>query len=219
MPYRVSKSLKVREYVPFESIEEERNIIVDGGSLDPVDDGTLTRYVIPAGTPMAPIAATGYYWPVRRTTVAATLGNATTVTVADASPFKGDAGKGVLIFGSLSETAQLRTISSVDTTNNVIVITSPVTVTNGYYIEAALNGAHGNATAFNSAQIPDQVILKHDVEVLAADGSTTFHAPAVGVYRGAIRRDLLNGPSAAGYDDLLKSSHPTISFLPIKAGN
>ncbi len=218
MPKIVWDTAKCATSGVFETILEERNIIVDGGALDPIDDGAHSRYVIPAGTPLCPIAATGKYWPIRRTTVSAAVNNDTTITVADASPFKGDVGKGILFYTAVSATATLLTISSVDTSSNVIVVTAACTVASGAYVEAALNGAHGNVQTASPTQIPDAVILKEPIQVLADDGETTVDTPAVGVYRGAIRRSFINGPGTSGFDTLLKTQLPNISFLPVSPG-
>lgn len=218
MPKIVWDTVKASTGGVFESILEERNIIVDGGALDPLDDGALSRYVIPAGTPMCPVVATGKYWPIRRTTVEATVANGTDITVADATPFVGDVGKGVLFFASVSATADLRTIAAVDTDNNVITVTEACTIADGEYLEAALNGVHGNTESSSVTQIPDAVILKEPIEVLAGDDQTTVDTPAVGVYRGAIRRTYINGPGTSTFDQLLKTQLPNISFLPESAG-
>lgn len=221
MAFNVKTTIKATESGVFEEILSERNIIVDGSSYDPLDDGTTKKYIIPAGTPMCPVVATKRYMPIRRTLVNGAVSNDTTVTVDDATPFQGCEGLGIRFYTStsgLAATSTLRTISTVNTTTNVLVLTAAATIVDNDTIEAALNGAHGNADAANSTQIPDAVILKHDVCVLADDNSTTFHAAAVGVFRGAIRRAKVNGPGTVLFDQLLKNQLPNIDFLPTSAG-
>jgi hypothetical protein len=217
--YRVSKSIKTKEYGVFESILEERPIVVDGSALDPQDNGTLSRYIIPAGTPMCPVASSGKYLPVRRTQVNGAANNETTITVTDIKPFVGGEGLGVYFFASCAATATLRTISSVTVATKLIALTAASTIADNEYIELALNGTHANSGSAAQAQLLDQVILKETVEVIAADASTTFDAVAVGVFRGAIKRTNVNaGQIDAGFDLLLKVSHPNISFLPVTPG-
>ena len=222
MPYRVSKTSKTDEAGVFETVLDRRNIIISGAAFDPIDVGATSKYIIPAGTPLCPVPATKKYLPIRRTRAAAAVNNDTTVTVDCAKPFQGCEGLGVRFYASLAATSTLRTISTVNTTTNVIVLTAASTIVDDDYLEACLNGAHGDADAASSTQIPDAVILEHAVEVLAADGATTYDTPAVGVFRGSIRRDRVNGPgvgaSGATFDTILKNQLPNIDFLPTSAG-
>lgn len=201
----------------FESVLEERNIIIDGASLAPLDVDNPDKYIILAGTPLCPIPSSGKYRPIRRTLVNGTVENDTTVTVDNAKPFA--AGDGIRFFASLAATSTLRTISSVNTTTNVIVLTAAATINDNEYFEVSHNGGHGAADAASSTQIPDAALLLHDVQVAFADGST-FDAPAVGVTRGSIRRDkvLAVGPGTTTFDTILKSQLPNIDFLPTSAG-
>lgn len=222
MPYRVSKTSKTDEAGVFEAVLDRRNIIISGTALDPLDTGAVSKYTIPAGTPLAPVPATKKYLPIRRTLAAAAVNNDTTVTVDCAKPFQGCEGLGIRFYSALSATSTLRTISSVNTSTNVIVLTAAATIVDDDYIEACLNGAHGNSDSASATQIPDAVILEHAVEVLAADGATTYDTPAVGVFRGSIRRDRVNGPGIGSggttFDQLLKNQLPNIDFLPTSAG-
>lgn len=218
MAMRVENSIKGAVGGVFESILEERPIVVDGNSLDPLDRGATDKYIIPAGTPMCPIAATAKYKPIRRTRAAATVNNATTLTVDCADPFV--VGDGILFYTSLAATAELRTISAIDYDHNVLTLDAKATVVDNDYVEVALNGAHGNSETAAATQIPDAVILKETIEVYR-DGET-FDVPAVGVIKGAISRHNVNGPgvgaSGATFDLILKDQLPDISFLPVNPG-
>jgi len=221
MAARNSKAVKSSIGGVFESVEEYRNIIVSGSSFDPLDVTATGRFVIPAGTPMAPIVSTGKYMPIRRSRATSAVSNDTTVTVDCVKPFLGQEGAGVLFYASNAATATLRTISTVTQATNVIVLTAAATVVDDDYFEVALNGAHGNVETATPTQIPDAVILAEAIEVVFADG-TTFDVPAVGVIKGAIARENVNGPGVgalgATFDVILKNQLPNISFLPVSAG-
>ena len=216
MPARNEKTIIGTFNGIFEDIQRERNIIVDGASLYPLDTDSPDKYIILAGTPLCPIVSTGRYKPISRTWAAAAVNNDTALTVDDATPFVGHDGEGIRYYTALTATSALVTISSVSEADNVITLTAAATVADNAVVELALNGAHGNADAANSTQIPDAVILKHDVQV-AFDDSATFHVPATGVIMGTIRRDRVKWTTAT-FDQRLKDQLPNISFLPTAAG-
>jgi hypothetical protein len=216
---RVTNTIKGALGGVFESIEEERHIILDGNSLDPLDVGATDKYIIPAGTPVCPVVGTAKYLPIRRTHAAAAVSNDTTLTVDNAKPFADGVGKGILFFASIAATAELRTISAVDTTTNVITLSAAATVVDDDFVEMALNGVHGNTENATPTQIPDAVILAETVEVYHQ--GSTFDTPAVGVIKGVISRGKVNsgtGAGAATFDVALKTQLPGISFLPINPG-
>lgn len=214
MPMRASKTIKGDLGGIFEQIDEPRNIMIDGASLDPLDVGATDKYIIPAGTPLCPVVASGKYKPIRRTKATAAVSNDTALTVANAKPFA--VGDAIYFYASLAATATLATVAAVDTSTNVITLSANHTVADAEYVEVKENGAHSAATTANPTQIPDAVILAETVEVYRE--GATFDVPAVGVIRGVITRANVNGPGTAAFDQLLKSQLPNISFLPVNAG-
>src|ERR1035437_9377098 len=87
---RSTQTSNVVEYSPFTLVQRKRSISISPGAKWDNSLSTGGEYVIPAGTPMAPITAgTGLYKPIRRTTIATVAtANETVATMAAVSEAK-----------------------------------------------------------------------------------------------------------------------------------
>lgn len=202
---------------PFDQIDMAMNIIIASTALNPLDIATATKYIIPGGTPLAPVSANGgKYRPIRRTLATAAANNTTCVTVQNAKPFL--AADVLKYYVSNVATSDVATIATIDTTNNVLWLTAAHTIASSERVEVKETGL-ANTTAVNPTGIPDCVILRDTVAVRLADG-TLIDKPAVGVLRGAIRKSMVNGPGTTAFDTMLQQAGQCggINFLPATPG-
>jgi hypothetical protein len=202
---------------PFMLVTQTQEIQVSASSVNPLTTGASQKYVIPAGTPMAPVS--GKYLPVRRTRIVATApSNSATVYVDDATPFV--AGDRICYFNSYLGTGAVGTVSTSAESGNVLVLAAAITAAAGDYLEEAYTGAHANTTSAMTEEIrpTDHVILLHDVSVTADDGVTTVDASAVGVTVGQMRSGSVKGTGCATFDVILRQQFPHIQFLNTQAG-
>jgi hypothetical protein len=200
--------LKTGARKPFSVALIKRRIVVDSSSLDPMDTDANNQYIIPAGTPMAPVTGNdGRYMPIKRATVVScTWDNPNTeIVVDDASPFKdGDVVRQWDADDAYADNA-VGTLADVDLTTNTLSIVGDVT---GDIAEDDLIGV-----AYNTA---DVVLLEQDAAVRDQD-LNLVHVPASGVTCGQIRCADVNMPSGA--DPVLYRDMLLMDFVPGEPGS
>jgi hypothetical protein len=196
---------------------DTRNIVVLAGSKWPTGATTDDPYVIPAGTPMAPVTAgTGRYKPIRQAVIVTAATAAEFVLNTGAAKGEGfDVGDVVNVMQNgakptLMTVATVGTISTIDYTLGVITLTNAlgVIVSAGCWIEVASNGAATNPAG--------AVYLLENVKTRDTDLGVSVDVPAVGVIRGQVEITKLgtNCYSSA----LSPKQFPLIDFIPVTPG-
>jgi len=199
----------------------EMEIIVDNGARDPLDY-LVQPHVIPAATPMAPVAAEdGHYRPIRRTTLATNVAATTLMTVVDAEPF--DVGDVLALFTTtnvwdIAVTVSIaKTVAAVNVATNVITVAAAVTAAaTGAWVEVVENG---HLLALAGPNDYDPVLLADPLQnQTPAPGATTFCVPASGIFAGSAEATRINGPSDQGPDALLEWAFRSFRFIPAEPG-
>jgi len=185
-----------------------RSIVVAAASLDPL--GVAVTSVIPRGTPMAPVPATGLYKPLRMTLAdAACTTGEKVIGVTDTTMFA--VGDVVTVKAAATPTAAAAASGTIESISAGVSITlaanSTTAVTSGDIIQVAENDLKS-----------DTVILAEDVDLRNAEG-TAVDTPAVGVIVGQIRKADLNFNTAKGISiTRLAAICPLIDFINASAG-
>jgi len=163
----------------------KRPIMVAAASLDPLEAAPTSK--IPAGTPLAPVPATGFHKPIRR---ALCTGSCTTgekvINMTDNTMFQVGDVVGVVAAATpaLAAAVAIGTIASkIAATSITLVANAASAVTSGDQIEVM-----ENVTVLTMG---DAVILEHSVDLRGADGVAVDRG-AVGVIAGQIARANLN---------------------------
>lgn len=218
---RIGADIKTVEHQMVRSRAEDRlDIIVNSTARDPLDQATQP-HVIPAGTPMAPVSAlNGHFMPIRRTTLATAMAATTVADVVDATPFgTGDVVQWFTttnIWEILAE-GTAATLAGVDYANNQLTFGHAVTTAAlGAYVEVNTNG---HLVCLDNPVDYDAVILLRTVQNQTDPPSaTTICVPAEGAFGGSMRAADVNGPSAAGVDDLLEYAFRNFTFIAAEHG-
>jgi hypothetical protein len=168
-----------------EPILIERAIQIAAASLDPL--GAAATSVIPAGTPMAPVPASGKYKPIRRAlcTAGCTTGEKV-IAMTDNTMFAVGDVVGVVAAATplLAAAVAIGTIASkIAATSITLVANAASAVTSGDQIEVM-----ENVTVLTMG---DAVILKEAVDLRGADG-VAVDTGSVGVKAGSIAKAQLN---------------------------
>jgi hypothetical protein len=171
----------------FRAIGLRRSIIVAAASLDPL--GTAPTSVIPIGTPMGAVPASGFYKPIRRTLADhACADSEKEIGCVETTMFA--AGDVVVVKAAatpLAAAAALGTIATIQAGVGITLVANATTaVTSGDIIEVSEN-----------ALMEDAVILEHTVDLRGADG-VAVDTGAVGVRSGQIAKAALNYNTAKG---------------------
>lgn len=217
MPYIAKTAAKARSDDPFNvPVDGKRDIIVLAGCKYPTGASTDDPYLIPLGTPMAPVTAgTGAYKPIRRGDVvtAATAGESI-LNMGAGGAVGFDVGdvvnvlqKGAAI--ALMTVATVGTISTINYSTGVITLTKGlgVVVSVGCFVEVAENGA---ATNPNSAVFLGQNVKTRDTEI-----GTNVTVQAVGYIKGQVEVLKLADHT---YDALTPKQIPNFDFIPATPG-
>jgi len=186
----------------------KRSVVLAAASVDPL--AAATTGIIPRGTPIAPVPATGLYKPIRRTLAdgGCTTGQ-TTVPVTDTSMFA--AGDVITVKAAatpLVAAAALGTITSISAGVSLELTGNATTgVTTGDIIEVAEN-----------ALKEDACILLHDVDLRNAIG-TAVDTGAQAMIAGQYPKSALNYNTAKGISiTRLRAEMPLMDFVNAQAG-
>ena len=202
------------------SPEDEMDIIVDATARDPLSP-TNQPHVIPRGTILAPLGATGHYAAVRRTTLATNMAATTVAQVVDARPFAtGDVCSIFTVTGDYEvavTVAAAATVAALDYALNTLTFGGAVAAAaTGAYVEVAING-HMAMLAHPTSY--DAVILLDDLQNQTdPPAATTFCVPSRGAFGGSARSANLRGPSNAGPDPLIEYAMRNFTFIPATPG-
>jgi len=159
----------------------KRSIMVAAASLDPL--GVSPTGVIPKGTPMGAIPASGFYKPIRRTIAdhACTTGEKEIGCIETTMFAVGDV---VTVVPAATPTVAASALGTIDTIQAGVGITlvgnSTTAVTAGDIIQVAENDRQ-----------TDACILIEDVDLRNGEG-TAVDTPAVGMTMGQIAKAVLN---------------------------
>jgi len=214
MPYRGETVAKARLDNPFK-VERSRNIAIYPGVKWPCGDSS-DDYVIPLGTPMAPITAgTGLYKPIRRAVMntAATAGES--ILNAKAGEADGFAVGDVVIVLQNGAKPSLMTVSTTGTISTIAYATGVITLTEslglvvsaGCYFEVAENGA--------ATMTRDCVFLGENVKTYDSELGVSLTPLAVGYIAGQVEVVKM-GTNC--YDALTPAQFPDFDFIPEYAG-
>lgn len=213
MPYRGETVAKARLDNPIR-VERSRNIAVYPGAKWMTGSGD--DYVIPLGTPMAPLTAgTGLYKPIRRTVVntAATAGES--ILNAKAGAADGfEVGDVVIVLQNgakptLMTVSTTGTISTIDYTTGVITLTNSLglVVSAGCFFEVAENGA--------ATMTRDCVFLGENIKTRDTDLGVNLTVLAVGYQAGQVEVVKMDTNC---YDALTPAQFPDFDFIPEYSG-
>jgi len=193
---------------PFQAVDRTIAIMLSADARDPLDH---SEYVIPAGTPMAPVARgsdhdNGLWLPIRRTRVATVATDPTTeFVVDDAEPFVvGDTIQAVDVAGPGTGVTDLGAITAITYSTNTIVCTNAADGLNvDDWIEVTENSAADDSGGYwyNNKLVG---LLAHDVDV-RIDAEDTDGQPTASeaVIAGSIRSADINFPTTAALDQIL----------------
>jgi hypothetical protein len=186
----------------------KRGVVMAAASLDPL--ATAVTSILPAGTPIAPVPASGLYKPIRRTLA---NGGCTTsqasVPVTDTTMFAaGDVITRVAAATPGAAAVAVGTISSiVDGVSLELTGNASNAVTSGDIIQVAENDLK-----------EDACILLHDVDLRNASG-TAVDTGAQAMVSGQIAKSALNFNTAKGISiTRLRAELPMIDFVNATAG-
>lgn len=209
MSYDIER--RVRSHTPggpFQAVDRAIAITLAADARDPLDH---SEYVIPAGTPVAPVASgsdhdNGLWLPIRRTRVATVATDPTTsFVVDDAEPFVvGDTIQAVDVAGPGTGVTDLGAITAITYSTNTIVCTNAANALNvDDWIEVTENGAADDSNAqWKEPRLCG--LLLNDVDV-RVDGEDTDGRPTFteAVTSGVIRQGDINFNTTAVLDKIL----------------
>lgn len=192
----------------FTQVLLRKSIVVAAASLDPL--AVSPTSVIPRGTPMAPVPATGLYKPVRMTLAdAACTTGETVIGVTDTTMFA--VGDVVTVKALATPTAAAAAAGTIESISAGVSITLAANSTTAVAIGDIIQVAENDLKA-------DAVILEEDIDLRGADG-TAVDTVANGVIAGAIDKSACNFNTAKGITfTRLAYMCPLIYFANVKAG-
>jgi hypothetical protein len=215
MPFIISTDNKSRLDNPFKGALQFREIVVGSGAVWPTGSGS--DYVIPLGTPMAPLTSSASkrtYKPIRVGRIAGTATAAELdMTMDSCAGFATGDVVVVLQNGALPTLCTISTtgtISALSYTTKVISLTNAlgIIVTANCVVEVKENGLGTNPH--------DAVYLAENVQTRDLVSGTNVEAPARGVRSGQVE---VNRLATHCFDALFPRLFPLMDFIPTSAGN